>query len=136
MADLEIVKISELPEASSFANLFTIGTDALMRSVKVSLAALASIPGLSSSVQALSTQISGIETAMAQMNSRITSLGGSVGDLSGLETAVKTSIVAAINELVGIVATISNKIVFLTEEDYAALSNPDPTKIYMTYEAQ
>lgn len=136
MADLEIVKISELPEAESFANLYTIGTDALLRSVKVSLAALASIPGLSTAIQGLATQISGIESAMTQLSNQLSGLDSSVGNLSALETQVKSSIVAAINELVGIVATLTNKIVFLTEEDYAELSNPDPTKIYMTYEAQ
>ncbi|MBR0290927.1 MAG: hypothetical protein IJQ79_02205, partial [Bacteroidales bacterium] len=79
MADLEIVKISELPEAASFANLYTIGTDALLRSVKVSLAALASVPGLSSSV----SQISGTIT---QLSSQLSTLASNIGSLSSLNT--------------------------------------------------
>ena len=125
---LEKVKISELQLVSSYVNLFTLGTDGQNRSVKVPLDVLAKIGDTANLTTTVTTDL------VAAINSLVTAIGTfntAIGALTSLNTEEKSNLVGAINE---VLQSIDDKFVFMTEEQFAALTTYDSTKIYCTYE--
>ncbi len=74
---IESVKISELPYVSSYVDLYTIGTDGYLRSVKVPLEILSKIGNISD------LQTTDKSSLVAAINEAATTGGGGGSNLTG-----------------------------------------------------
>ena len=151
MADeLEKIKISELPSATTLAGAWTIATDANNRSVKVSLAALTNsqtnppmigsnghwfIWSLSSGGYVDSGYVAKGDTGGALTFDDLTEAQkAALRGKSAYQIAVEGGYEGTYEEYAAMLANLGDMHIVLSESQYEALQTKDPTKIYMTYE--
>lgn len=147
MADeLEIIKISELPSATTLAGAWTIATDANNRSVKVPLAALANPPKIGSNGHWLIWSLSsggyvdsgnvakGDTGAALTFDDLTEAQKAALRGKSAYQIAVEGGYEGTYEEYAAMLANLGDMHIVLSESQYEALQTKDPTKIYMTYE--
>lgn len=125
---LEKVKISELPLATDYEGLYTIGTDSQHRSVRVPIAGVSSPPVIGSDGYWY--------VFNHQSQSYVKTDSPAVGK-SAYQEAVDGGYQGTEQEFMNILANAAMEPIWLTEEEYKALVQSgqiDPNREYRTYE--